>query len=509
MVRRRELRKGREAAAAGPLRQPPWRRLENPYAPIEVLSPAGLEAIHEASMTVLEDLGIEFLDDRALDLLEAAGAAVDRGRKLVRLDRGLVREAVAKAPERFTLHARNPARNVVFGGNSINFDSVGGPPNASDLDGGRRPGNYRDFCNFIRLVQQLNVLHVCGGSPIAPIEMDAETRHLDCTYGFITLTDKVWHASGLGRRRMADAIDMVCIARGKTREEIAKEPSLFTTINANSPRRFDGAMLEGLMESAENGQPVSITPFTLSGAMSPVTLAGSLVQQNAEALAGIVFAQIVAPGAPAIYGAFTSNVDMKSGAPAFGTPEYAKACLAAGQLARHYHLPYRSSNTNASNAVDAQATYESGMSLWGSIMGHANLVHHGAGWLEGGLTASFEKAIVDAEMLQMMAEFMRPIEVSEATLALDAIAQVDPGGHFFGADQTLELYETAFYSPLLSDWRNFETWQEDGAESATRRANKIWKRLLEDYEPPPIDPAVDEALQAFVARRKQEEARDA
>ena len=502
MTRRGERRRERKA---GP-QQLPWRRLRNPYPPIPALSEEGLEAIHEASLTVLEDLGIEFLSPRALGLLKAAGATVDTDSQLVRLDRGLVLEAVAKAPETFTLYARNPERQVTVGGDHVVFDSVGGPPNASDLDGGRRPGNFADFENFVRLVQALDVLHGCGGAPIAPIELDAETRHLDCSYAFITLTDKVWHASGLGRQRMADCIDMLCLARGKSRDEIAREPGLFTTINANSPRRFDGAMLDGLEEAAANGQAVSVTPFTLCGAMSPATLAGSLVQQNAEALAGIAYAQIVAPGAPCLYGAFTSNVDMKTGAPAFGTPEYTKACLAAGQLARRYKLPYRSSNTTASNAPDAQATYESAMSLWGAIMGGANLIHHGAGWLEGGLTASFEKAVIDAEMLQIMAEYLQPLEVSRDTLALDAIAEVAPGGHYFGAAQTLELYETAFYRPLLSDWRNFETWQEDGALSATERANRIWKQLLADYEPPDLDPAVDEALKAFVARRKREEA---
>jgi len=247
-----------------------------------------------------------------------------------------------------------------------------------------------------------------------------------------------------------------------------------------------------------------ITPFTLAGAMAPVTVAGAVVQQNAEALAGIAFCQIVNPGAPVIYGGFTSNVDMKSGAPAFGTPEYSRAALVGGQLARRYGLPYRSSNANASNVVDAQAAYESEMSLWGAVLGHANLVKHAAGWMEGGLCASFEKVVLDAELLQMMAEFLVPIEVNEATLGLDAIAEVGPGGHFFGAAHTMDRYESAFYSPILSDWRNFETWQEAGAETATMRANAIYKRLLADFEPPPLDPAIREELAAFVAKRKKE-----
>jgi trimethylamine--corrinoid protein Co-methyltransferase len=247
---------------------------------------------------------------------------------------------------------------------------------------------------------------------------------------------------------------------------------------------------------AEHGQPVVLTPFTLSGAMAPATIAGALALQNAEALAGIAYIQMVNPGVPCAYGGFTSNVDMKTGAPAFGTPEYTRAALAGGQLARRYKLPYRSSNACAANAVDAQAAYESEMSVWGAVMGHANLVLHGAGWMEGGLVASFEKMIVDAEILQGMAEFMRPLEVNADTLGIEAIKEVGPGGHFFGSAHTLERYETAFYTPILSDWRNFETWRQAGAVDAAHRAHRIWKQLLADYVPPPIDPAIDEALKA-------------
>lgn len=283
-----------------------------------------------------------------------------------------------------------------------------------------------------------------------------------------------------------------------------REPSLHTVVNSNSPLRIDGPMLEGLIEMARHNQVMILTPFTLSGAMAPATLAGALALQNAEALAGLAFAQMVNPGTPVVYGGFTSNVDMKSGAPAFGTPEYTRAALAGGQLARRYKIPYRSSNANASNIVDAQAAYESQMSLWGAVMGHANIVIHGMGWLEGGLCASFEKMIVDAEMLQMMAEFLQPLEVSEETLGLDAIAEVGPGGHFFGSPHTLARYENAFYAPMLSDWRNFETWEEAGSQNATQRANELYKRILVDFEPPPLDPAIREELDDFVARRKHE-----
>jgi trimethylamine--corrinoid protein Co-methyltransferase len=256
------------------------------------------------------------------------------------------------------------------------------------------------------------------------------------------------------------------------------------------------------MALARAGQAAIITPFTLSGAMAPSTLAGALALQNAEALGVIAFAQMVRPGAPVLYGAFTSNVDMKSGAPAFGTPEYTRAALAGGQLARRYKLPYRSSNACAANAVDAQAAYESEMSIWGAVMGHANLVKHGAGWMEGGLVSSYEKLMVDAEILQMLAEFLQPLAVNDDTLALDAIGQVPPGGHFFGADHTIARYETAFYAPILSDWRNFETWREAGSLDTARRANALWKKLLAEFQPPVLDPAVTEALDDYVARRK-------
>ena len=504
MSRRNPSRRERRQAAAT-IGQLPWRRLTNPYRPVEIISADQLEAIHETSLDVLERLGVEFLSAEALDELARAGAEVDAGGNLVRFDRGLVMELVGRAPAEFTLTPRNPDRAVTFGGRHVVFNSVGGPANVCDLDRGRRQGSFADFQDFIRLTQSLDILHLCGGVPVAPIDLDAETRHLDCIRTILGFSDKVWHASGLGRQRMADAIDMLCIARGKTRDEIKAEPGLFTTINVNSPRRIDGPMLDGLMEASRNGQAVSLTPFTLAGAMSPVTIAGALAQQNAEALAGIALTQVVAPGAPVFYGGFTSNVDMRTGAPAFGTPEYAKACLVGGQLARRYALPYRSSNTNASNAVDAQAAYESQMSIWGAVMGHANLVHHGAGWLEGGLTASFEKAVLDAEMLQMMAAFLQPMTVDDDALAFDAIAEVPPGGHFFGTAHTLAHYRDVFYAPMLSDWRNWETWKEDGARTATQRANAIWKELLRTFEAPALDPAVAGELDAFVARRKRGE----
>jgi trimethylamine--corrinoid protein Co-methyltransferase len=507
----REGRARRDRAAghgggrsSGGVQQLPFATVRNPYKPVEILDAEKLEAIHNASMRLLEEIGMEVMHVESFERLEKAGASVDRETRRVRIGRDMLMELVAKAPPEFRVRARNPAHDVEIGGNSIVFTSVGGPAYFNDIERGRRPGNYADMCDYIRIVQSLNVIHQEGGGPGEPTDLPAESRHLDYYLAALKLTDKTWQCWGLGGYRVRDAIDMLAIAFDETKDDLAARPAGITVINSNSPLRLDIPMGEGLTELARHGQAVAVTPFTLAGAMSPVSLAGALTQQNAEALFMTALAQLVRPGAPVIYGAFTSNVDMKSGSPAFGTPEYAKAAIISGQLARRYGLPLRSSNVNASNVVDVQSAYESQMALWSTIMGGVNYMVHAAGWLEGGLTASFEKLIVDAEMLQMMREFLKPPEVNEAELAVDAIREVGPGGHFFGVEHTLERYETAFYTPMLSDWRNFETWREAGAEDGTQRAHKIWKQLLADYKEPPMDPGRREALEEFVARRQKE-----
>lgn len=503
--RRRGGAEGAEIEAAAPrLAQPPRRAVRNPYRPIEILADDAVERIHDASLTILEEIGMEVLSGEARTIMKAAGADVREGAERVRFDRNLILESVAKAPERITLHARNPDHHLELGGNALAFCMVASTPNCSDLEGGRRRGNFADYQDFLRLSQSLNICHLNGGYPVEPIDLPPSIRHLDALQALATLTDKPFHAYSLGRERIRDGIEIARIARGIDRETLEREPSLFTIINTNSPLKLDIPMSLGIIEMARAGQIVVITPFTLSGAMAPVTLAGALAQQNAEGLAGIAFAQMVKPGAPCLYGGFTSNVDMKSGAPAFGTPEYARAAQIGGQLARRYRLPYRSSNVNASNAPDAQAAYESEMALWGAVMGGCNMMMHALGWIEGGLCASFEKVILDAEMLQMMAEYLQPIEVNDETLGLDAIRDVGPGGHFFGTAHTLARYDTAFYAPLLSDWRNFESWREAGALDATQRAHALYKRLLAEYEAPPMDDGPREELDAFVARRKAE-----
>ena len=391
-----------------------------------------------------------------------------------------------------------------LGGSNVVFSSVGGPAFVTDLDRGRRAGNFADFIDYVKVISSLNIVHQEAGGPLEPNDLPVPTRHLDMYEALIGLLDKTWHCLGAGRLVVDDAIEMTCLARGIDRDELVRRPSLITIINTNSPLRLDGPMSDGLIEMTLHGQPVVATPFTLAGAMTPVSLSAAIAQQNAEALFLVALAQIVRPGAPMVYGAFTSNVDMRSGAPAFGTPEYVKGALASGQMARRYHLPWRSSNVTASNVVDAQAAYESEMAVWGAVMGGVNLLYQGAGWLEGGLTASFEKLIIDAEILQMMAEVLVPFVVDEAELGFEAMVDVGPGGHFFGTAHTLERYETAFYRPLVSDWRNFETWHEDGARTATERANGIWKTLLAEFEAPPLEAGIEAELDAFVSRRKAE-----
>ncbi|MRG54435.1 methyltransferase [Phyllobacterium sp. SYP-B3895] len=500
MLNRRE----RRLASAGSVRQMPFGGVTNRYPPIAILSTDEIEAIHRASLRLLSETGIEILHDESRTLLKAAGADIDMSNLRVRFDPAMVEEKIRTVPSSFTLQARNPARNLTVGDGSLIFAATGGPAFVHDTDRGRRAGNYADMCDYIRVVQQLNVIHQEGGCPCEPTDLPPDSRHLDFYLAAIRLTDKNWQCWALGGYRVEDAIEMLCITLGQTREELRAKPAALTVVNSNSPLRLDIPMGEGLCAMARAGQPVALTPFTLSGAMSPVTIAGALTQQNAEALALMTLSQVVAPGAPVLYGGFTSNVDMRTGSPAFGTPEYAKAQIASGQLSRRYNVPFRSSNVTASNLVDVQAAYESGMSLWSTIMGGVSLIEHAAGWLEGGLTASFEKLILDAEMLQMMRSFLDPILVDEDSLAVDAISEVGPGGHFFGTGHTLARFENAFYEPMLSDWRNFENWSESGARSGTDRANAIWKDLLRTYEQPPLDPGVDEALDAYVARRKEE-----
>ncbi len=503
--RRRKVKspRDRQSAAQG-LTQLGWRQARYCVPPMAVLSDDQVDAIHDTSMRILEELGIELMSPAARAYFKRAGCDVDEASGLVKVDRALIAELVDKAPAMLTLTPRNPAKRLVFGGDHMAFGLVAGPPNVHDRINGRRAGNFEDYQNFTRLAHHFNAIQILGNQVVAPVDLPANSRHLDTYRANIELSDLCFHGSAIGRGRACDAVRMMAISRGISLDEICESPGVATIISVNSPRRFDEAMADGLTAMSEHGQAVVVTPFTLMGAMTAVTLPAALAQQNAEALFGIALTQLVRPGAPVFYGAYTSNVDLRSGAPAFGTPENTKANIASGQLARRYGLPYRASPTNASNAADGQSVYETQMSLWASILGHAHLHYHAAGWLEGGLTASFEKLVLDVEMIQHMMAFLDPITVDEASLGFDAIAGVPTGGHFFGEPHTMERYETAFYQPLVSSWQNYEAWQEAGGEDATERATRLWQQALGEYQQPALDPAIKHELDAFVAKRKEE-----
>lgn len=501
---RRQGRRSQRRDIDTKLDQVVWQEFSNPYPPIEILSLDELEQIHSASLRVLRDIGIRILDPRALRLLVEVGCRVDHGSSMVRFDPEFVMEMMELPPSKVKLHARNSAYNLTLGGNNIIFSSVMCPPFANDLDRGRRAGTYDEMCDFVRVVHGLNAVHQAGGGGFEPLDLQAQTRHLDVGYAHAKLTDKTWKAWSNGLVRSRDAIQIAKIMMRFTTEQLIENPVLTAPINTNSPLQIDLAMSEGIIEMAKVGQPLVIAPFTMAGAMSPATEAGALTVQNAEALAGCVLAQVVRPGTPVVYGSYLTNVDMRSGSPIFGTPVFAKTVWASGQLARKYGIPFRSSMNTGSNRVDAQAAYETEMCLWAAVMGHANILFASAGWLEGGLSGSFEKLILDAEILQLMIKSMESIEVNEETIGFEAIREVGPGGHFFGAKHTLQRYETAFYKPILTDLRNYETWVEQGRDDAEQRANRLWKQVLSEYEEPKLDEAVDEELREFVERRKQE-----
>ena len=504
MARPSRRRGGRKAidAKAATIRQIDKQVLRNRMAPLEPLDEEQLEIIHNMSLRILEEQGIEVMGEHALSLFRKAGAAVD-GNGVVCIEGELLLDTVALAPERFAVTPRNSEQTIRVGDDVINFGLVSGPPSVHDNINGRRAGNFEDYKKLISFGQYFNVLTFFGNQATAPTDLPANSRHLDTTFVNLTLSDKAFFTTGIGAGRSHDAIEMSAIARGLSLEEMKINPSVMTNINVNSPRKLDDSMAYGAMQMALFGQPVAVTPFTLMGAMTPATMAGALAQQNAEALLGIALLQLTRPGTPAIYGAFTSNVDMRSGSPAFGTPENSLANIAGGQLARRYKLPYRTSACNASNAVDAQATYETQMALWGAVMGHGNLIYHAAGWLEGGLVASFEKLVIDCEMLQQMSAMLQPLKIDLAETGLEAMKEVGPGGHFFGCEHTKERYKTAFYAPFLSDWQNHENWTLAGSKDTTARATQLWPKILAEFTPPPIDAAVQEELEAYVATRKE------
>lgn len=500
--RRAGGRKGNVRGKTTAIEQLPWSLPVNSDKPTEPLNEEGVEAVHNGAMRILEEIGIEFLNPEAVAILQKAGCIVDG--ENVRMGREMVMELLKPIPRSFTITPRNPDRVIEVGGNRMLFGNVSSPPNCSDIDNGRRTGTQEDYRNFLKLTQYFNCIHFAGGYPVEPMDLHPSVRHLDCLYDKMILTDKVAHAYSLGRERVEDVMEIIRIAGGLTHEEFDAEPRMYTNINSTSPLKHDFPMLDGAMRLAKRGQPTVVTPFTLAGAMAPVTMIGAVTQSMAEGLAAIILLQLINPGCPTAIGTFTSNVDMKTGAPAFGTPDYMRATQMSGQMARFYGLPLRASNACAANCPDSQSAWESAFSLWAAVSSQVNMVYHAAGWLEGGLCASFEKFIMDCETLQQMIAYMQPVEVNDDEIAFDAVKEVGAGGHFFGCDHTQERYETAFYNPFLSDWSNFENWEDRGAVRTPERANRIYKEILAEYTPPPIDPAIDEEMQAFIAKRKEE-----
>ena len=472
------------------------------FEPLRGVSDDELEAIHLASLRVLSETGVDFLDDTSRRQLADVGCAVDGDR--VRFDPELVQQLVATAPAEFTLHARNPERDLHIGGDVITYTSVASPPFVTGLGRDRRAGNRGDYRDLLKLGQVLNAVHTVAGYPVEPMDLHPSVRHLHATHDMLTLSDKVPFVYSLSRQRNLDAIEMTRIARGVDDTTLEGQPSLYSVINASTPLRYDTVMLHGIQEMSARNQCIVITPFTLAGAMAPVTVAGALVLQNAEALAGIAYTQVIRPGAPVIYGGFTSNVDMRSGSPAFGTPEYWQACLVGGQLARRYNVPYRSSNVNASNSVDSQSATESTIAVWGAVMGGVNLLLHGAGWLEGGLLTSFEKMVIDADLLNMVTAMLQPVTIDDAALAVEAIAEVGPAGHFFGTQHTQDRYDTEHFQPMVSSWSNFEMWDEAGRVESHQRAETLARTLIDAHVEPPMADGRRMALDEFVARRVAE-----
>jgi trimethylamine--corrinoid protein Co-methyltransferase len=477
-----------------------YRHLCNPFEPLRVFSDDQVAAIHEAALVMLETQGMKVLSVDGRAVYAKGGAEVDESTQIVRLDRGMVAAALLTAPHDITLHSVDPERHMPLYDGRVAFAPTSGPPNIMDTAGGRRSGTIEDFHNMMKLCQSFEVIHVLGGAT-EPQDVPVHIRHLEVTRSQLLLTDKIPFIFSRGHGQVADNFELIRLAHGISEEEFCSRPYTYTIINTNSPLMLDIPMADGIIDFAKAGQLLIITPFTLAGAMAPVTVAGALTLAHAEALAGLTLAQLVRPGAPVAYGSFTSNVDMKSGSPAFGTPEYVKAAFGAGQLARFLGLPWRSSNATASNIPDAQAAYESQMSLWGALLGGCNFILHAAGWLESGLTTSYEKFILDIEQLQMFAEVFQPVGAQPSDLALEAVAEVGAGGHFFGCAHTMERYRSAFYAPLVSDWRNYGTWENDGAKTATQRATEVCRTTLDRYVAPVRDPAIVESMDAYVRKR--------
>lgn len=497
-------RKGRaHAAEAGTGRVVDYRHLRNPFPQQPVFSEDEIAAMHDTALRVLEELGLRLLLPESREMFRRAGALVDEDSQMVRIGRDIIEAALATAPRSITMKGGGPGRDVLLEPGVITFQSGASAPHATDLERGRRPGSLRDFRELMQLTQAFDVLHMTQ-TPVEPQDIAPHLRHYATTEAQLTLTDKPLCVFARGKGQTSDNFEMIRLIRGVDETAFSTAPYCFTVINSNSPRQLDMTMSQGVIDFARAGQMVVATPFTLMGAMAPITVAGAITLSHAEALAIIAMNQLARPGAPIMYGTFTSNVFMKSGSPALGTPEQFKATLAAGQMARRIGMPWRCATGSAGNIADAQAAHETQFALWACLLGGATTVLHSTGWLESGLSLSYEKFITDVELLQMMAELCAPTTANAADIGFDAVTEVSPGGHFFATGQTLERYRTAFYEPLVADWTNFGSWTEHGARDVNARATDVWKAIIARDWRAPVGEDRIEALQEFIIRRTAE-----
>ncbi|SFS11321.1 trimethylamine methyltransferase family protein [Yoonia litorea] len=496
-------RRGRPDGPPPSQRTPNYRQLRNPFPTMDVFSGDEIANMHETALRTLEDLGLRVLLPEARRIFAQAGARVDDATEMVYLGRDIVAAALTTAPRKFECIAGAPHRDIHMALGALTFQPGAGAPNCTDLKRGRRPGSGRDFRELIQLTQHFDVFQMV--SPLVePQDIPTHLRHYFTVEAQLTLTDKFPFFFSRGTPQAMDSFEMLKDFRGLSDDAFAQNPHCYTIINTNSPRTLDIPMAQGLIDFARARQLSIITPFTLMGAMAPITVAGAITLSHAEVLGALTLTQLAQPGAPVCYGTFTSNVDMKSGAPAFGTPAHFQASLAAGQMARFLGLPWRSAAGSASNLNDVQAANENQMGLWGCLLAGASVVIHSAGWLEGGLSVSYEKLITDVEVLNMIAELCAGANAGPAEIGFDALAEVAPSGHFFATAQTMARYNTEFYEPIVHDYTNFGTWTERGSVDATHRATAVWQAILDADERPEVDPAKVEALQGFISKRTKE-----
>jgi len=497
---RRRRGRGAEASASSK-RKVNYRQLKNPFPTMDVFSTDHIANMHETALRMLEELGMKVLLPEARKIYAKAGARVDEANEMVYIGRDMIEAALETAPRSIECRAGARDRDIVMELGNLVFQAGAGAPNATDLERGRRPGSGRDYIEYLKLTHHFDVFQMISPQ-VEPQDIPTHLRHYFTTEAQMTLTDKFPFIFARGTPQVMDCFEMIHDFRGLSDDAFQANPHCYTIINTNSPRTLDIPMAQGLIDFARHGQMSIITPFTLMGAMAPITVAGAITLSHAEVLASVTLTQLVNPGAPVCYGTFTSNVDMKSGAPAFGTPSHFQASLAAGQMARFLGLPWRSAAGSASNSNDVQAANENQMGLWGCLMAGATVVIHSAGWLEGGLSVSYEKLVTDAEVLNMIAELCAGANAGPDEIGYDtAIKEVDPSGHFFATTQTMERYNTQFYEPVVHDYANFGTWVERGSEDANQRATKVWKGILAADKRPKTDGTRVEALQSYIKKR--------